>query len=331
MMRQKMVTWSLSDLLCSICSGIRLAHSQCSGRITRKTSMNSLPGVTTLEMTAPKEIGTMLGKAASAISSCASSQVVSWSNSAGRGISERSDKRIVLWFWMTKEEPMQSSYWSWWKRVCFFRRSCPDGDLMRRELKWQPAHSHGRCWPTQQCHMNLLGWQQNSFLFFIQVRKLDSGGFGAGFDTMWLRDMLTRDTLWWTIHRPWVHLFIKRQASSWRQNPLTSSSDRADHRNHEQIGTANMAQMVAPIKIQDHRMGRSPWIPRACPPRPRLLQHHQGTRHLHQAGHSTELRQQRHHGNISSSKKNQRNFKGIWSARGGHQHRCPMHHCQHQR
>jgi len=32
--------------------------------------------------------------------------------------------------------------------------------------------------------MNLLGWQQNSFLFFIQVRKLDSGGFGAGFDTM---------------------------------------------------------------------------------------------------------------------------------------------------
>ena len=80
---------------------------------------------------------------------------------------------------------------------------------------------------------------------------------------------------------------------------MTSSSDRADHRNHEQIGRENVSQMVAPIKIQDHRMGRSPWIPGACPPRSRLLQHHQGTRHLHQAAHSTELCQQRHHGNIN--------------------------------
>ena len=77
MMHRKMVTWSLSHLLCSICSVISLAHSLCSGRITRKTSMISFPGVTPLDMTAPKEIGTMIGKAASAISSCASSQVVS--------------------------------------------------------------------------------------------------------------------------------------------------------------------------------------------------------------------------------------------------------------
>ena len=41
----------------------------------------------------------------------------------------------------------------------------PDGDLMRRGLKWQPTHDfRGQCQPKQQCHLNLLGWQQNSYL-----------------------------------------------------------------------------------------------------------------------------------------------------------------------
>jgi hypothetical protein len=46
--------------------------------------MNSSPEVTPLGMTVPKGIGTMLGKVASTISTCALSQVVLQSNSAER-------------------------------------------------------------------------------------------------------------------------------------------------------------------------------------------------------------------------------------------------------
>ncbi len=108
MMRQKMVMWLLSDLLCSICLVISLAHLPCLVLIARKASMNTLPGVTPLGMIAPKGIGTMLGKAASAVSSGVLSQVVPQSNSAGRGILEWIFKGISLWFWIGKEEPMQS-------------------------------------------------------------------------------------------------------------------------------------------------------------------------------------------------------------------------------
>ena len=88
-MRLKMVTCSLSDSLCSICSVMSLAHSPCSVLIAWKTSKNSSPGVIPSGMIAPNGIGTKLGKTASAISSGASFQLVSRSSSAGRGISER--------------------------------------------------------------------------------------------------------------------------------------------------------------------------------------------------------------------------------------------------
>ncbi len=60
--------------------------------------MTSLPEVTPSGMTVPERNGAMLGKAASAVCSCASPQVVSQSNSAGRGISRQIARGISLRF-----------------------------------------------------------------------------------------------------------------------------------------------------------------------------------------------------------------------------------------
>jgi hypothetical protein len=198
MMRRKMVTWWLSDSLCSICLVISLAHLPCLVLIARKASMNSLPGVTLSGMTAPKGIGTMLGKAASAISSGALSQVVPRSNSAGRGIVERIAKGISLWFWIAKDEPMQSLLILMKAGSLLLLLMFPAmamrlsaGDLMGRGLK-MTTNSFSWSMPAKAAMLFESTWMAAKLLF-VQVRKPNSGGFGAGFEAVGLRGMLTRD------------------------------------------------------------------------------------------------------------------------------------------
>ena len=189
MMRQKMVMWLLSDLLCSICLVISLAHLPCLVLIARKASMNSSPGVTQSGMTAPKGIGTMLGKASSAISSGALSQFVPRSGLAGRGISGQIAKGISLWFWITKEEPIQSLLilmkagllLSSLMFPAMAMRS-PAGDLMGRGLK-MTTNSFSLLIPAKAA-ISFESAGMAAKLLFVEVRKPNKGGFEAGFEAV---------------------------------------------------------------------------------------------------------------------------------------------------